>query len=96
MSTTFQPLETARRVLGLPAIAELSEQHFHICDNCGCECQQAILRKEYQVWRCQDCGVARGWGLGQPWDSTLRPALGCVSCRHVTRHRFVGIVGRGI
>lgn len=71
--------------------ATLAVRHTTICDGCG-----QHMRFSSQVWGCVDCGRARGWGLESPWDSRANPALNCQKCDKVTRHAFLGVVGRTI
>jgi len=50
-----------------------------------------VTRLGDQLWGCCVCGFVRAWGMFQPWDSWLKPALGCERCDRVTRHRFVRV-----
>jgi len=45
-----------------------------------------------QIWECGECELVRQWGLGTPWDSTLKPQLKCAGCRTQTRHYYVGVI----
>ncbi len=44
-----------------------------------------------QIWQCVICGTDRAWGLFEPWDRELEPALECGHCHAVTRHEFVRV-----
>lgn len=44
-----------------------------------------------QIWRCCECGSPRPWGLLEPSQRNMRPALGCTCCAAVTRHRFLRV-----
>jgi len=44
-----------------------------------------------QVWTCNGCGMARKWGENRPWESYMRPLLGCEHCGCVTRHSFLRV-----
>ena len=52
---------------------------------------QRMVRLGDQLWRCCACGFVRAWGWMNPWDSGMKPALGCEQCDRVTRHRFVRV-----
>lgn len=54
---------------------------FHLCFNA-------------QMWTCAECGRTRQWGVCQPWDSTLKPVLGCDTCHDFTRHAYRGVGSR--
>lgn len=128
MNTTIQTLETARRALGLPAIAKISPRDFKVCEACGgpamqhprfeiaqniaggreilcCECLHAATQSTErqnakrdhrfrigdQLWRCNYCGSDRAWGLLEPPDRQLVPALECAHCQASTRHVYLRV-----
>jgi hypothetical protein len=41
-----------------------------------------------QIWQCRLCGTERAWGLLEPADRELVPALPCARCQASTRHRY--------
>jgi hypothetical protein len=49
-----------------------------------------------QVWTCLECGTQRAWGLCQPFDATIKPALCCDGCHDITRHAYLGTKGISI
>jgi DNA-binding CsgD family transcriptional regulator len=68
-----------------------------LCTNCRvlldppkqAKFEEQATRIGDQMWRCPLCLTRRAWGMMEPWDSQMRPALHCADCDQVTRHKFV-------
>jgi hypothetical protein len=89
MSTIMNPIDAveAKELFA----RRLSNRDLSICASCG-----SYMQIGSQVWACLECGHARGWGFDTPWDSLLKPVLGCQGCGTTTRHAFLGVVGRSL
>lgn len=65
-----------------------------LCKSCRLQIRRAGFRFADQMWACDYCGQARAWGISDPENAKLRPALKCKGCRCHTRHGFLGVIGR--
>jgi len=89
-------VKPSRLEIAAPEVCDCCRRELYLVSGDRILCADCSRTEESgkQLWKCQNCGTYRVYGLEVVEDTSMK-RLNCVSCEEVTPHQFLYVTRPG-
>ena len=89
-------LKPSSLIVSAPEVCDCCRRDLYIVSGEKVLCADCSRTAESgkQLWKCQNCGTYRVWGLDSPVETSLK-RLNCLACEEITPHCFLYVTRAG-